>query len=76
VAVSIFVNPAQFAPHEDLDRYPRAIENDLRLLEATNCVNAIFMPAVNDIYPSGIPLEIEEQEGTFVEVKGKSHQVS
>ncbi|CAG8563081.1 9442_t:CDS:2 [Paraglomus brasilianum] len=75
VAVSIFVNPAQFAPHEDLDQYPRTLEKDLELLEATNSVDAVFFPTVKDIYPNGIPLDVEKQQGTFVEVKGRSHQM-
>jgi pantoate--beta-alanine ligase len=75
VIVSIFVNPAQFAPNEDLDNYPRNLSEDLELLRSLNCVDAVFLPKVEDIYPSGIPLEIEKQKGTFVEVKGKSHQV-
>lgn len=52
VAVSIFVNPAQFAPHEDLDRYPRPLENDLRLLRQRG-VDIVWTPAVGDIYPKG-----------------------
>ena len=75
VVVSIFVNPAQFAPNEDLDNYPRNLSRDLELLRPLNCVDAVFLPKVKDIYPSGILLEIEIQKGTFVEVKGKSHQV-
>jgi pantoate--beta-alanine ligase len=75
VVVSIFVNPAQFAPHEDLDSYPRTLSEDLELLRSLNCADVVFLPKVKDIYPSGIPLEIEKQIGTFIEVKGKSHQV-
>ncbi|GES74067.1 pantoate-beta-alanine ligase [Rhizophagus clarus] len=75
VVVSIFVNPAQFAPNEDLDKYPRTLSHDLELLRSLNCVDTVFLPKVKDIYPSGIPLEIEKQKGTFVEVKGKSHQL-
>ncbi|RIA93299.1 Pantoate-beta-alanine ligase [Glomus cerebriforme] len=75
VVVSIFVNPAQFGPSEDLDNYPRTLSKDLELLRSLNCVDTVFLPKVKDIYPSGIPLEIEKQKGTFVEVKGKSHQL-
>ena len=52
MAVSIFVNPAQFAPHEDLDKYPRTLEKDLELLETTNSVDAVFIPTLKDIYPN------------------------
>jgi len=67
--VSIFVNPAQFAPHEDLST-PRTIEQDLRKLEEIGGVDAVFLPEVKDIYPSGIVQDVGQQRGTFVEVKG------
>ncbi len=44
VIVSIFVNPLQFAANEDLDTYPRTLENDLRLLQQEHC-NVVFFPA-------------------------------
>jgi pantoate--beta-alanine ligase len=68
--VSIFVNPAQFAPHEDLSTYPRTVEEDLRELEGIGGVDAVFLPGVKDMYPSGIVQIVEQQRGTFVEVKG------
>lgn len=68
--VSIFVNPAQFAPYEDLSTYPRTIKQDLRTLEEIGGVDAVFLPGVKDIYPSGIVQDVEQQRGTFVEVKG------
>ena len=52
VVVSIFVNPTQFGPNEDLDRYPRDMERDRRLCRAEG-VDAVFVPAVDELYPEG-----------------------
>ncbi|MBF0425273.1 MAG: pantoate--beta-alanine ligase [Magnetococcales bacterium] len=49
---SIFVNPTQFGPNEDFQRYPRTLEQDQSLLEQAGC-HALFLPAVVDIYPEG-----------------------
>ena len=48
--VSIFVNPAQFAPHEDLDSYPRTLERDLDMAREDGAA-AVFVPTVDTIYP-------------------------
>lgn len=61
VAVSIFVNPTQFAPHEDLATYPRNLERDLALLQAEQ-VDLIFTPDAAAIYPSGFQTYITVEE--------------
>ena len=52
VLVSVFVNPAQFGPSEDLARYPRNTERDLELLKALK-VDAVFAPSDTEMYPQG-----------------------
>lgn len=63
VAVSLFVNPAQFGPNEDFTRYPRREGEDARMLEQAGC-DLLWMPSVNDMYPQGF--------STSVHVKGAS----
>ena len=52
LVISIFVNPAQFAPNEDFERYPRDLERDIRLASAVG-VDIGFIPEVAEIYPEG-----------------------
>ncbi|QZY29417.1 pantoate--beta-alanine ligase [Nocardioides coralli] len=54
VVASVFVNPLQFGPGEDLDRYPRTLPEDLEVC-AREGVDAVFAPAVDEVYPGGIP---------------------
>lgn len=57
VVATIFVNPRQFSPGEDLDAYPRTIERDTALLREAGC-HALFAPAVSEIYPDGFATSI------------------
>jgi len=59
VVVSSFVNPTQFAPHEDLAKYPRTLEADLALC-AAHGADTVFTPSVEEIYPPGDSTFIEE----------------
>jgi pantoate--beta-alanine ligase len=52
VVASIFVNPAQFEPKEDFQRYPRNLKKDMELLKKAGC-DLIFAPSLKDIYPEG-----------------------
>jgi pantoate--beta-alanine ligase len=75
IVVSIFVNPTQFGPNEDLASYPRDEERDKKLLESKN-VDLLFLPSVDVMYPPGAqttvsvsgvakPLEGERRPGHF-----------
>ncbi|KAI5120430.1 hypothetical protein M0805_009892 [Coniferiporia weirii] len=73
--VSIFVNPTQFAPHEDLASYPRTLPQDLNALSSITAPSnrtpsAVFLPTVDTMYPTPLTQGAPQQSGTFVEVKG------
>jgi pantoate--beta-alanine ligase len=54
IVVTVFLNPLQFAPGEDLSRYPRTLDTDLELCAAED-VDLVFAPAVSEVYPVGEP---------------------
>ena len=66
VAVSIFVNPTQFGPTEDLSKYPRQFDRDCQLLEKEG-IDILFAPSVDEIYPNG--------QVTWVLVEGLSDKL-
>jgi len=66
VYASIFLNPTQFGPHEDLSRYPRPLEADVEKLTAAK-VDGLFLPEAKEIYPHGF--------STYVHVEGLSERL-
>src|SRR5689334_17918126 len=61
VLATIFVNPTQFAPNEDLSKYPRDLEGDLARLKAAG-VDLVFTPTPDVIYPPGFQTSVEVGE--------------
>ncbi|HZL26142.1 MAG TPA: pantoate--beta-alanine ligase [Acidobacteriaceae bacterium] len=70
VAVSIFVNPTQFAPGEDFERYPRPIENDSAVLEAEE-VDLVFAPSAEEMYPHGVAQALVDVPDIGVRLDGQ-----
>ncbi|KAJ2497473.1 pantoate-beta-alanine ligase [Coemansia sp. RSA 1972] len=77
IVVSIFVNPAQFAPHEDLNEYPRTLPSDIAQLQSLSLHKplVVFAPRVSSMYPRGISTDRSVQRGAFVEMLGLSEML-
>src|SRR6201996_8618641 len=69
VVMSLFVNPTQFGPNEDLDRYPRDEERDLALAGEAG-VDFVFAPAVAELYPEGAATAVEVTGGLTAVLDG------
>ena len=70
VISSIFVNPTQFNNPDDLEKYPRTVENDIEKLKNSKLVDAVYIPKVKDIYPNGLERKHYDFGGIENEMEG------
>lgn len=68
---TIFVNPAQFAPHEDFDAYPRGEDRDAALLAEADC-DLLFAPSAREMYPDGFATAVSVARGVSEPLEGVS----
>lgn len=71
VVVSVFVNPMQFAPGEDLDRYPRTLDTDLEVCAEAGA-DVVFAPGLDEVYPDGEPLVTIDPGPLAADLEGAS----
>jgi pantoate--beta-alanine ligase len=71
VLVTVFVNPAQFGPNEDFEKYPRTLEDDVALCEAHG-VDAVFAPTVDEVYPVDEVVRDYDPGPKAVELEGEA----
>lgn len=71
VVASVFVNPTQFAPHEDFDAYPRGEGRDAELLAQAGCA-LLFAPTVSEMYPDGFATLVNVARGVSEPLEGVS----
>lgn len=74
VVASVFVNPTQFGPQEDLEAYPRDFDRDCALLEAHGC-HLVFHPTVEEMYPAGAATYVEIHSEMPKQLCGKSRPI-
>ena len=74
VVASVFVNPTQFGPNEDLEDYPRDFDRDKALLEAHGC-HLVFHPSVEEMYPAGAATYVEILSDMPKQLCGKSRPI-